>query len=399
MDPFMVKRLRNNDPDLVHLSFVGQHWGPDEAEALARALSHNNTVQSIRLGRNAIGFRGSASIARVLKSNATIEYVDMSKNDIGNRGMSEFAEALRENQTLKVLKLSESGIGDEGLNDLSESVLERTCVLTRLELMGNMFGTAGFIALSKAFQRSMPRLFTLNLSWNVLDERGMQHLADGIARSATISSLNLSMCDLSTDSVRILAGGLQVNKTIENLDLSGNNIDGKGTSYLVDALLEHPRIENINLKSNNVGEDGVKAVSTLVENRSRISLNLLFNDLDITGAKALAIAIRKNPSCTRPVLRYLSIIKKSLASKAITMAPLKLFSYLTDLYVDFQKPVVRKILLGAVYGAGIQQIQMNLFHNEQTHLVPLAMWRVGSKLHLDGFYELLRSKPELICGV
>lgn len=390
--------LRKNDPKLTELSYEKKGWGPDEVERLSRALTNNTVVKSLRLANNEIGPQGSVSITSILRTNKQIVYIDLSKNQIGTAGAIEIAGGLHENQTLKVLKLNENNIGDEGLANLSRNIPVNGC-LTCLELMSNSFGAEGLAALSETLQRGAPRLSSLNLSWNAIDNDGMTFLADGIAGNSNLTSLNLSMCDLTADEVKILAEALQANTSMQSLDLSGNKINWEGAKFLADALIDHPQILSINLKSNSLGDEGMTAIATLLEKKSNLSLNLKFNEIDVPGARALAGAIRRNPSCTRPILRYLSTIKKKLSNESINMNELKLFSYLTDSYVDFDKPEVQRILLGAVYGAGIQQLQEGLFHNEQTYLIPLAMWKVGSRLRLDGFYELIRSKPELLPDV
>lgn len=395
MNSRLVARIRENDPCVTELSYAAQGWGQHEVERLARVLTNNTVVKSLILTKNEIGPQGSASIARILRTNKNITYVDLSENHIGNIGAKGIFAALRENQALEVLKLNENGIGNEGLENLTEIFSANCCALTNLELMSNGFNSDWLVALSGAVN-GMPRLSSLDLSWNTIDEEGMKCLADVVAGNRTLTSLKLSMCDLTTKEMRVLAAGLKRNTTLDNLDLSGNNINWEGAKFLSDSLMSNPKLQNLTLKSNNLGDEGVKAIAALFDSRSTFSVNLRFNEMGVSGAKALAEAIRRNPSCTRPVLRYLFTIKRCLSNETIKMNQLKLFSYLTGSYVDFDKPTIQKILLGAVYGAGIQQLQQELFYNEQTHLIPLAMWRVGSKLKLDGFYEIVRCKPELL---
>jgi len=371
----------------------GENISSQEAIELARYLQTDTVVTSIKLARNSIGHKGAEAFAKTICCNETIKYADLSSNRIGSEGATALAGALRQNRALEVLKIGGNFIGDSGITEISSGLLENQS-LRELDLQNNGISGVGLEALSRAIRGREAGFDTLELGWNKINEDGMAGLVDAISCNSVLTQLGLSMCELSAECIRLLAEGLRKNKSIECLDLSGNNIKAEEAVVLVDALVNHPRIRSINLKSNAFGEVGLNAVATLIEKKKNVSANLCFNCMNIESAKTIATSIRKNPSCTRPILRYLSAVRRSLSDDSFKMNRLRLFSYLTGVYVDLNKPDIQTVLLGAVYGAGIQQLLKD-FHKEELYLLPQAMWRVGSKLQLDGFYELLRSKPEL----
>jgi len=102
---------------------------------LSNMLSENNTLHTLRLGKNDISYEGVVrSLAPVLKQNTTLRVLDLSGNrQIGDLGAAAVADALSCNQTLETLILTKCSITDKGAMRLLQALYDCTSPLAVLE--------------------------------------------------------------------------------------------------------------------------------------------------------------------------------------------------------------------------------------------------------------------------
>ena len=97
--------------------------GDAAAEALARALGDNTTLQELSLWGTGIGNAGAKSLADALKQNKVLKNLWLGEcEEIGDVGASALMEALSVNPTLDQLALVMTSVSEE-LQDEIETVV------------------------------------------------------------------------------------------------------------------------------------------------------------------------------------------------------------------------------------------------------------------------------------
>ena len=84
----------------------GNNIGDAGAVALAVALHHNSTLNSLYLNGNNIGDAGAVALAEALHHNSTLNNLDLnSNNNIGENGTHQLIQALTVNKSIDFLTL------------------------------------------------------------------------------------------------------------------------------------------------------------------------------------------------------------------------------------------------------------------------------------------------------
>ncbi|KAL3774713.1 hypothetical protein HJC23_002013 [Cyclotella cryptica] len=90
---------------------------------ICRMLKTNNTLHTLQLGRNLIGYEGILQLSEALKVNNTLEILSLTGNyAIGDEGARALGLSLKYNSSLKTLLLKKCGISDCGATHLLEAL-------------------------------------------------------------------------------------------------------------------------------------------------------------------------------------------------------------------------------------------------------------------------------------
>ena len=114
----------------------GTHISDRGAQAIATALHHNSTLDTLDLSNSRISDAGSTALAQALHHNSTLDALDLSNSRISDAGSTALAQALHHNSTLDALDLSNSRISDAGSTALAQA-LHHNSTLRWLYLSGN----------------------------------------------------------------------------------------------------------------------------------------------------------------------------------------------------------------------------------------------------------------------
>lgn len=137
--------------------------------------------------------------------------------------------ALEYNTFFRGLKIANTRLSTETLERILH-VLKRSMWLEELHLeaLGLRSDFIHKLAVS-VISNSNPALRSINLSHNMIEDKGAGHLAGPIAKiSKGLSNISLSHCGLTSKGVNQIAHSLSLNQNVSNsltyLDLSGNNL-------------------------------------------------------------------------------------------------------------------------------------------------------------------------------
>jgi Ran GTPase-activating protein (RanGAP) involved in mRNA processing and transport len=134
---------------------TGQTLSDCGATALANALSHNNTIRTLRLWSNRVGEAGGVQLAHMFRTNRTLTSVSLQDNLLGDAAAIAFGEAFEDhNRVLRTVRLFKNNISDKGASALAAS-LTSNAVLTVLDLGSNPIKEAGAEALRQALEKNI----------------------------------------------------------------------------------------------------------------------------------------------------------------------------------------------------------------------------------------------------
>jgi Ran GTPase-activating protein (RanGAP) involved in mRNA processing and transport len=206
---------------------------------------------------------------------------------LGEHPASFVLDALRNER----LDLSQQLIGERGGEALAAALAVNEYVRD-LGLAGCGLGVRAARALSGALQAS-GRLVALDLSGCVLGEAGGCSLGGALAGNAGLARLGLRNARLGDRAVQAVASTLLggAAPALTTLDLSRNVVGERGAAALAEALTRHRALTHLDLGWNNLGGRGCTLVMTALATapESRLSaLDLSWNGADDACADAAA---------------------------------------------------------------------------------------------------------------
>ena len=240
-------------------------------------------VRQLRFANVEISMLGGADVSRTLGSCRYLRELDVSGNDeFGALGAAELADFLGNvGETLVTLDLRGCNLGDNGLTWLCEAPL-------------------GF--------RATPRLETLRLGSNGIGDDSMEALAT-LLRHPSLRAL-------------------------QHLDLSMNAITWRGAFDFTDAWSSAPggpSLRSLSLRGNPIGDDGVDAITDVIDSDVDTTAFLALESLDLTHcdlaspplalAEALSSPARVAAAAAR-VLLSVSVPRRDAVDENVTLDPI-----------------------------------------------------------------------------
>lgn len=140
-------------------------------------------------------------------------------------------------------------------------------------------------------------LTSLILQANLINDKVLAAIMEGLAHNKTITHLDLSHNEITARGVRLLCKSLGPESVLMSLDLSDNQIHSDGGKYLGRMLRRNLSLIDVSLRLNAIDERGARL---LVEGARRCesltSLNLASNEVCGDGVTALAECLRDSDS-------------------------------------------------------------------------------------------------------
>lgn len=137
--------------------------------------------------------------------------------------------------------------------------------LRALQLTLNRLGPANLDMISKKlFNRTWPKLESLDLSFNKIDTSGMSNLINALKANPFLLNLRLSGCNLNSNSVKVIAKYLAENDTITDVDLSFNRMQVLGAEAMAACIQKNKSILRMNLRHNGLGNIGMCMINFMI---------------------------------------------------------------------------------------------------------------------------------------
>lgn len=157
---------------VTNLRIKHSPFGDLGARNLCRGLALNQTLSKLELEYCDIGEHGAEALGQGIATNASWTELSLNGNRLGAKGLVHLARGLADNVTLKSIALQDNGVDlfeKEGMNCLEAfqimaDVLDHNDTFTKLDLLGNVIGDEGGLAVLALYAARADRgLPTLNI--------------------------------------------------------------------------------------------------------------------------------------------------------------------------------------------------------------------------------------------
>lgn len=266
-------QLYLNDPSLQTINVADSRINDSDLQHLSLALQHNDVVQELILSSNWFSDEGVKHLATAVSRHASLKTLDLSKNKIGNQGVEYLCLALSRNSTLHSLDLGmnqrigfESDRSSECFTTFS-SVLSNHPSICRLNLAWSLMN----VKLARVFA---PFLWK-NTSLHTLGLKGcFASVAEGHGKNLT------ELIDRNNEIAQIFTKALHRNSSLYMLDLEWNHINYRGVQHLISALHHHSCLYRLLLRWNYAGNSHSNEMSAITHlqthNLNSLQINVVY---------------------------------------------------------------------------------------------------------------------------
>jgi hypothetical protein len=193
-----------------------------------------------------------------------------------------------------------------------------TQTLTTLVLQANLVNDKVVAALVEGLSYNHTITF-LDLSHNEITAKGVRILTKCLGPDSVLMSLDLSDNQIHSDGGKYIGRALRRNASLIDLNLRLNAIDERGARLLMEGVRRSPSLTTLNLASNEVCGDGVTALCECLRDETcrLVAVDLSNNQLNEEDVHVLAQAVKENASLTSCDLRNNPMIPED--SEALDM--------------------------------------------------------------------------------
>ncbi|XP_051726856.1 uncharacterized protein LOC127500029 isoform X46 [Ctenopharyngodon idella] len=297
-----VRGIVGENPLLLRdLNLSGSKLGDTQVNQIAALLQDKHcTVNTLMLNNNSITAEGCAALTSAFNSNpSNLIELDLSGNKLGNSGIKKICHLLKNTQCrLEKLKLSDCSITEEGYKDLVSALRSNPSHLIELDLTGNDPGRSGVKELDDLLQVEHCSLKTIRFLKSPAAQEACEHLTKVLGKSPLL----LTELDLSEDKLGDLDGVklsdllMDSHSKVEKIKLNNCEQTEKSCSVLATVLSSKTILKELNLNNSRLLDSGVKEICEGLKKSTLKILKLSECSIREEGYKALASALRSNPS-------------------------------------------------------------------------------------------------------
>ncbi|XP_016374863.1 LOW QUALITY PROTEIN: protein NLRC5-like [Sinocyclocheilus rhinocerous] len=297
-----VNRVVGENPLLVReLNLSERKLDLKKVKPLAALLKDKHCKLSIiQLNNNSITEEGCSALTSAFKLNpSNLTELDLSGNKLGKTGMQNICFMLKNPQCrLEKLKLSDCSITEESYKILTSALKPNPSHLLELDLTGNDPGPSGLQWFFSLFAGGTSKLKTISFLRSPAAEEAYKYLTDVLGTNPLLlQELDLSRIKLGDqDWENISALLLDSYCKVEKLKLNSYEMTSKSCSVLATVLCSKTTLTEMNLNNSPLQDSGVKEICKGLTKSKLEKLKLSNCSITEEGYKALASALRSNPS-------------------------------------------------------------------------------------------------------
>eukprot|EP00948_MAST-09A_sp_MAST-9A-sp1_P001261 g1261.t1 len=228
-------------------------------ESRPENIKNPNVIERIDLKNNQLSETTAHSLYHLLQLNPKVKSLDLSRNRIYHLGCSSLSRWLVDPRcSLKEINLSNNDLSDESISRLSIG-LHQCSSLSYLNLSHNRISLSGVKYIQGVLENSNTKLSHLDLSWNRIDYRAAESLAEGLKSNSSLRQLSLQYNSVKEMGYIHLLKGLEGNRGLHILDISFNgNCTTATCDILATSLRENKHLKVLKLNGNNIDDNGAR---------------------------------------------------------------------------------------------------------------------------------------------
>ena len=201
------------------------------------------------------------------------------------------------NSNLKTLDISYNGIEEEGMESLTEYIKLNKNLMT-LFLSGNYLCDKGINKLSNLLfddnnNTKKVKLSYLDISNNSFTKNSYKYINNIIFNSSFINSINISYNNLYNESIFKIFPCINKQNKLISLDLSKTNIDEKSIEFICQKLDKSINLRILNLSYNNLNK-ACKYIKSLLLKETNLKVLKLISCQIIKGTNLIFQGLSNN---------------------------------------------------------------------------------------------------------
>jgi Ran GTPase-activating protein (RanGAP) involved in mRNA processing and transport len=271
------------------------------------------TTVKLSLDINDFRYRISAEkIAKILKeiellsNRSSIKKISLMKCDIKRDiSFNRLKDVIKNCKCIEKLNLSYNEINNNGMNIIAENLIHCSKI-KEINLGNNCITDFNSLNLN-----NFKKLHLIDINSNNCGDIGACSLANVIVNCENISRILLNNNDIGPDGIEKLVKVFGNLKYLKSIDLSDNKLTSKGTEIIASLLSEWKTLFSLDISNNQIGNDGAKHIASVLPYcKSLTNLDLSNNQIYDYG-----ICCFKNvfPRCL--VLRYINFNKNVISDE------------------------------------------------------------------------------------
>jgi len=308
---------------IVDLDLSGNNIGPIAMITLGEILKDPKCAfRRFNIAGNDIMDEGALYIIRGLKSNGTITDVDISQNMLTGDSaeiLSDVARGLYRDGhkindcVVKKIIISDNDFGTEGCRLLTKAFTSSN--FQHLEMANCGAGASSARIIANAMRDVLTHWRVLDVRGNNLGRQGMNNMFWALRQNRSLRSLlmgeNMAGPLLGSDEDALLGHGvaiqraLRANVVLRELDVSYSGIDSRGGINILEAMVENYTIRKISLRGNVLDDETQEALANFFRYNNVVEdVDLGENRLGYQCCYSIAEALECNRSVQRLAVDY-----------------------------------------------------------------------------------------------
>nr|XP_021325100.1 uncharacterized protein si:ch211-11p18.6 isoform X5 [Danio rerio] len=257
-----------NPSHLIELNLSGNKLGDSGVEKICPLLKNTQCrLEKLNLSDCSITGKGYETLISALKSNSHLIELDLRGNDPGKSGVQKLTDLLRAGSCkLKTIRTLKGSAAQEACDYLTKAVGKSPLLLTELDLSEDKLGDLDGEKLSALLMDSHSKVEKIRMNnCKKLTEKSCLVLAAVLSSKTILKEMNLNNSRLLDSGVKVICEGLK-NSKLEILKLSNCSITEEGYKALASALRSNPsHLIELDLRGNDPGQSGVKELTELLQ--------------------------------------------------------------------------------------------------------------------------------------
>lgn len=243
--PFIPNKY--NDPsliDLSHFTIKDEHL-----HEILKMFSQNQELIQLDLSSNQLGQLYIPTLVDDLNMCKYLKKLNLNNNHVGNRMGIQLTEVLKTNKSIKELYLASNDLSDEFGIELWNSILSNYS-LSILDLSNNSIGYKGIKGIEEYFIKNGGSLRSLNVSANIIGDKGAEILLESLKDSFALEELYISYNSLNNDVGKLLGKVIGSNTVLLILDASYNQFKYRSAMEIGKGIAKNFVLKTLKLSFN-----------------------------------------------------------------------------------------------------------------------------------------------------